>query len=306
MADTRTDPRPRGITDQDVWRAADALLLDGQRPTIERVRQHIGRGSPNTVSPHLDAWFSRLGARIADPQAFRAPAADDTPAPVQALAAQLWDTAQAIARGQAETRALDAEALQRQAEAAADDLRAELAHQRARADALAADLDALQRAHAAAQATAQAAQAALAERADAHAHAHARALADAHAQRDALRTQAQAEVAAAAERARAAERRASADMDRERQARLRADALARDDRAQCERTLADERARAQAQFVAQVQALGRLEVRAQALQERLDRAEAERLRVRIRERRAGGQRDQRDQRDAGLGPRGRP
>lgn len=284
MAQTRTDPRPRGITDQDVWRAADALLLDGQRPTIERVRLHIGRGSPNTVSPHLDTWFSRLGARIADPQAFRAPAADDTPAPVQALAAQLWDTAQALARGQAESRALDAEALQRQAEAAADDLRAALDRQRARADALAADLDALQRAHAAAQATAQAAQAALAERADAHA----RALADAHAQRDALRAQAQAEVAAAAERASAAERRAAADMDRERQARLRAEQLARDARAEHDQALAAERARSQAQFVEQVQALARVELRASALQERLDRVEAERLRVRIRERRAGG------------------
>ncbi|WP_196360993.1 DNA-binding protein, partial [Achromobacter xylosoxidans] len=39
-----------GITEQDVWRAADALLLEGARPTIERVRQKIGRGSPNTVS----------------------------------------------------------------------------------------------------------------------------------------------------------------------------------------------------------------------------------------------------------------
>ena len=277
MAQTRTDPRPRGITDQDVWRAADALLLDGQRPTIERVRLHIGRGSPNTVSPHLDTWFSRLGARIADPQAFRAPAADDTPAPVQALAAQLWDTAQALARGQAESRALEAEALQRQAQAAADDLRAELARQRARADALAADLDALQRAHAAAQATAQAAQAALAERADAHA----RALADAHA----LRAQAQADVAAAAERASAAERRAAADMDRERQARLLAEQLARDARAERDQALAAERARSQAQFVEQVQALARVELRASALQERLDRVEAERLRVRIRERR---------------------
>ncbi|WP_442777157.1 DNA-binding protein [Sphaerotilus montanus] len=264
----------KGITDLDVWHAADALLLDGQRPTIERVRQHIGRGSPNTVSPHLDTWFSRLGARIADPQAFRAPA-PDTPEPVQALAAQLWDTAQALARGQAETRALAAETLQRQAQAAADDLRAELDHQRARADTLATDLDALQRAHAAAHA-------ALAERAAAHT----RELADAHAQRDALRTQAQADITAAAERATAAERRAAADMDRERQARLHAEQLARDARAESDRALAAERARSQAQFIDQVQALAKIELRASALQERLDRVEAERLRVKLRARRA--------------------
>ena len=43
--------RVRGIQEDDVWGAADALLAEGLRPTIERVRQKIGRGSPNTVSP---------------------------------------------------------------------------------------------------------------------------------------------------------------------------------------------------------------------------------------------------------------
>ena len=42
---------PRGIDQDDVWKAADALLIEGARPTIERIRQKIGRGSPNTVSP---------------------------------------------------------------------------------------------------------------------------------------------------------------------------------------------------------------------------------------------------------------
>ena len=99
----------RGITEQDVWKAADALLLEGARPTIERVRLKIGRGSPNTVSPHLESWFARLGARIADPQAFRAPETD-APEPVRDLARQLWETAQALAHQAAETRALQAEA----------------------------------------------------------------------------------------------------------------------------------------------------------------------------------------------------
>ncbi|NZD48101.1 DNA-binding protein, partial [Sphaerotilus sulfidivorans] len=85
----------RGITEQDVWKAADVLLLEGARPTIERVRLKIGRGSPNTVSPHLESWFARLGARIADPQAFRAPDTD-APEPVRdqddrLLAGQLLD-----------------------------------------------------------------------------------------------------------------------------------------------------------------------------------------------------------------------
>lgn len=59
-------PRPggRGISEHDVWTAADTLLMAGQRPTIERIRQQLGRGSPNTVSPYLDAWFAGLGARL--------------------------------------------------------------------------------------------------------------------------------------------------------------------------------------------------------------------------------------------------
>lgn len=54
----------RGITEQDVLEAADALLARGERPTIERVRQELGRGSPNTVNRHLDAWWTSLAVRI--------------------------------------------------------------------------------------------------------------------------------------------------------------------------------------------------------------------------------------------------
>lgn len=91
-----------GITETDVWTAADALLLEGARPTIERVRQKIGRGSPNTVSPHLETWFRALGARIKDPGAFAA--APAVPDPIAQAAAHFWETALAEARAeQAET-----------------------------------------------------------------------------------------------------------------------------------------------------------------------------------------------------------
>jgi hypothetical protein len=86
----------RGITDKDVWTACDALLLAGARPTIERVRQKIGRGSPNTVSPLLDAWFKGLGTRIADPGSFAA--APDVPEPVQQAARHFWEVALAVTR----------------------------------------------------------------------------------------------------------------------------------------------------------------------------------------------------------------
>ena len=55
---------PRSVNSSDVDRAADALLRAGQRPTIEKVRQTIGRGSPNTINPLLDQWWSRLAGRL--------------------------------------------------------------------------------------------------------------------------------------------------------------------------------------------------------------------------------------------------
>ena len=57
----------RGIQEPQVWQAADALLHEGLRPTIERVRQKIGSGSPNTVSPMLERWFATLGQRLGGP-----------------------------------------------------------------------------------------------------------------------------------------------------------------------------------------------------------------------------------------------
>lgn len=87
-----------GITESDVWAAADALLLEGARPTIERVRQKIGRGSPNTVSPHLETWFRSLGARIKDPHAFAAP--PEIPDPIAQAAAHFWEAALSTARAE--------------------------------------------------------------------------------------------------------------------------------------------------------------------------------------------------------------
>ncbi len=68
MESTAPPPRygrpARGITGRDVELAADALLREGVRPTIEKIREKIGRGSPNTINPLLDAWWKRLAARL--------------------------------------------------------------------------------------------------------------------------------------------------------------------------------------------------------------------------------------------------
>ena len=96
-------PRPRGVQRQDVWEAADALLLQGDKPTIERVRHHLGSGSPNTVGPHLDQWFKHLGRRLTtDPGVFAAQ--HGAPDPVLQVAQHLWETALAQTRSDFEER----------------------------------------------------------------------------------------------------------------------------------------------------------------------------------------------------------
>lgn len=55
---------PRGITQSNVSHAADSLLRAGERPTIDKVRAKIGKGSPNTINPLLDAWWKTLSARL--------------------------------------------------------------------------------------------------------------------------------------------------------------------------------------------------------------------------------------------------
>jgi DNA repair exonuclease SbcCD ATPase subunit len=96
----------RGITQNDVDRAADALLAQGERPTVDRIRQFLGTGSPNTVTRLLDAWWKALGARLSASAA--RVALPEAPEAVSALASQLWEQALAAARTHAEA-ALEAE-----------------------------------------------------------------------------------------------------------------------------------------------------------------------------------------------------
>jgi hypothetical protein len=49
----------RGVQQDDVSQACDALWLEGIRPTNERTRQKLGRGSPNTIGPILAAWWKQ-------------------------------------------------------------------------------------------------------------------------------------------------------------------------------------------------------------------------------------------------------
>jgi hypothetical protein len=218
---------PRGISETDVWTACDALLLSGSRPTIERVRHHLGRGSPNTVSPYLDSWFKGLGERIQDPAAFAAPSG--VPDPVQAAASHFWEAAQAEARrdiqqrvtegvAQAEARAQASEARAQQAEASLQ--MSALNAQRAEEEInrVAAALELALQSHAAEKARVDELRSALAA-------SHQR-IQQLEAELSSQRADAAQQIAAAVERADAADRRVALELERERSSRAKAERAA--------------------------------------------------------------------------------
>ena len=90
----------RGVQPDEVWAAADTVLAQGERPTIERVRAYLGRGSPNTVAPMLDAWYASLAKRLASDED-GAVEQGALPAPVLRAAKALWGRAQQHAQEQA-------------------------------------------------------------------------------------------------------------------------------------------------------------------------------------------------------------
>ena len=90
----------KGITYDEVALAADRLVSEGVNPTIARVREELGTGSPNTVHRHLSNWKER------QPQAQRE-AATLPSGLADALVKEIERQA-AAARANAEEKALDA------------------------------------------------------------------------------------------------------------------------------------------------------------------------------------------------------
>lgn len=85
----------RGVTETDVHTAADELVAQGERPTVERVRAHLGTGSPNTVTRWLDTWWQGLGRRLQAHATFlEIPAAPES---VSLMAGRFWQVALAHA-----------------------------------------------------------------------------------------------------------------------------------------------------------------------------------------------------------------
>ncbi|WP_440466134.1 plasmid replication region [Pseudomonas sp. YH-1] len=86
-----------GVPETDVFAAADAVLARGERPTVERVRLELGRGSPARVGALLDQWWDQLAQRLRGE--IRLPG---LPAEVAHAFVAVWQQAMQLADGVAE------------------------------------------------------------------------------------------------------------------------------------------------------------------------------------------------------------
>jgi Plasmid replication region DNA-binding N-term len=92
-----------GVTREQVFESADALVREGRNPTVVAVRTRLGGGSPNTITPRLAEWKALHETQQA--QAMPPP-----PEPVETVMRQVWGAAwqQAQAQLQGEREALSA------------------------------------------------------------------------------------------------------------------------------------------------------------------------------------------------------
>lgn len=81
-----------GVPETEVFAAADRVLARGERPTTERVRAELGRGSPARVGQLLEQWWDALSKRLAGESQL-----PELPAEVAAAFKTVW--ANAIAHG---------------------------------------------------------------------------------------------------------------------------------------------------------------------------------------------------------------
>lgn len=86
-----------GVPENDVFAAADAVLARGERPTVERVRLELGRGSPARVGALLDQWWEQLAGRLRSET--RLPG---LPTEVGQAFVAIWQQATTLAQGLAE------------------------------------------------------------------------------------------------------------------------------------------------------------------------------------------------------------
>jgi chromosome segregation ATPase len=96
-----TRSRRASVSYGEVERAATALLKKGERPTIEKLREALGGGAPDTITDALSRYWKDLGARIeGDPASL-----SRLPAEIADLAEQTWRRALSLAADAAAQRA---------------------------------------------------------------------------------------------------------------------------------------------------------------------------------------------------------
>lgn len=88
-----------GVPETDVFQAADQVLARGMRPTVERVRAELGRGSPARVGQLLEQWWDVLAKRLAGETQL-----PDLPADVASAFKSLWTAASEQATALADRR----------------------------------------------------------------------------------------------------------------------------------------------------------------------------------------------------------
>lgn len=82
-----------GVTREQVFETCDALVREGQNPTIVSVRARLGGGSPNTIAPLLAEWKALHEQK-------QAASLPPVPEPVELVLRQVWGTAWQEAQGQ--------------------------------------------------------------------------------------------------------------------------------------------------------------------------------------------------------------
>jgi chromosome segregation ATPase len=88
-----TRSRRASVSYGEVERAATALLKQGERPTIEKLREALKGGAPDTIASALSRYWKDLGTRIeGDPASL-----SRLPAEIADLADTIWRRAQALA-----------------------------------------------------------------------------------------------------------------------------------------------------------------------------------------------------------------
>jgi hypothetical protein len=95
-----TRSRRPSVSYGEVERAATALLKKGERPTIEKLREALRGGAPDTLSNALSRYWKDLGTRIeGDPASL-----SRLPAEIADLAEQTWRRALSLAADAAAQR----------------------------------------------------------------------------------------------------------------------------------------------------------------------------------------------------------